>query len=99
MEGKNISITQERIDLSNSIGFQWAVRLGGVSNDSSWMAKFEELRQYKEAHGYCLVGRDYPSLGKWVSRQQQNYNSLWTIKQRSQITLERVDLLNSIKFP
>ena len=91
-EGKKASITQERIDLLNSIGFEWS-----PSKVLPWMDRFEALRNYKEAHGDCLVSSRHPGLGIWVTTQRRNYRLLKEGK-KSRITQERIDLLNSIGF-
>jgi len=99
-EGKKASITQERIDLLNSIGFDWVVnhRQGSGVIGSSWMEKFEELQKYKEVHGDCRVrSNHHPRLGNWVHSQRQFYKMSKEGKKAS-ITQARIDLLNSIGF-
>jgi hypothetical protein len=63
-------MTQERIDMLNSIGFQWVV--GHVSNDMQWEANFNELLEYKQRYGTLNVSSTYPSktLKKWVQNQR-----------------------------
>ena len=92
MKGKKSRITQERIDLLNSIGFEWS-----VVKVLPWTDRFEALRNYKVARGDCLVPLNHPVLGRWVNRQRQNYRLLMEGK-KSPITQERIDLLNSIGF-
>ena len=60
-EGKKSHMTQERIDLLDSIGFVWEVNTAW-DQQPLWLGKFEELRKYKKTHGDCLVLRHYPSL-------------------------------------
>ena len=96
-EGKSSHITQDRIDLLNSIEFVWVISKGAIASKVLWRERFEELREYKETHGDCLVRQDYPTLGSWVNRQRQNYKNMKELN-RSPMTQERVDLLNSISF-
>ena len=42
----------------------------------SWRLKFEELRNYKEAHGDCPVPHSHPILGAWLYNQRTNYRLL-----------------------
>lgn len=68
-------LTQERINLLNAIGFTWTIR----SRDSlgeSWNQRLEDLKQYKEQFGHCLVPSRYPpnpELGIWVGTQRTQY--------------------------
>mmetsp|Transcript_27317 Transcript_27317/g.40343 ORF Transcript_27317/g.40343 Transcript_27317/m.40343 type:complete len:224 (+) Transcript_27317:856-1527(+) len=89
-EEKKAPITQERIDLLNSISFDWVIEL-------SWMEKFEELRKHKEIHGDCKVRSTHPRLGIWVRRQRELYRLLKEGRETG-IMQERIDLLNGIGF-
>ena len=72
---RSAPLTQERIDLLNSLGFVWTIR----SRDSfgeSWNQRLVELRQFKQEHGHCLVPSRYdanPELGIWVGTQRTQY--------------------------
>lgn len=43
------NITKERVDLLNSIGFDWSPW------DTKWQLRVNELLEYKRQHGDCLV--------------------------------------------
>ena len=96
-EGKKSHMTQERIDLLDSIGFVWA-----MGRDQEWellwLERFEELRKYKETHGDCQVQRYHPTLGGWVNKQRHNYRIMKGGKKSSFMLQERIDLLDSIGF-
>jgi hypothetical protein len=65
-------LTEERIALLDSMGFEWSVSKPTVP----WQTRFEELLNYKEANGHCNVPRGYkenPSLGEWVHMQRKLY--------------------------
>jgi hypothetical protein len=47
-------LTQERINLLNAIGFTWTIR-SRDSLEESWNQRLEDLKQYKEQFGHCLV--------------------------------------------
>ena len=69
---RSAPLTQSRIDILNMLGFTWTIR----SRDSlgeSWNQRFDELKQYKEEIGDCLVPSRYPpnpELGIWVGTQR-----------------------------
>ena len=86
---KQSKMSEERINMLNTIGFNW-----GVSNDKSWNDKFEELKQYKSKHGDCNVPASYDknhALGNWVRGQRTQFK-------QSKISKERINMLNTIGF-
>ena len=48
-EGKRNSMTAQKIDALNALGFTWAKRKG----QAAWNEKYDELVAYKEVHGDC----------------------------------------------
>lgn len=65
-----------------------------------WAQHFEELRQYKEKFGDCLIPHAYkenPPLARWVKRQRYQYTLLKDGKQ-SNMTAARVAALEEIGF-
>jgi len=96
-EGKKSSMTQERINALESVGFIWAKRRKG---QPTWDLKFEELTAYRQEHGDCLVPTKYaenPALGRWVSTQRAQYKLMQEGKP-STTTAERVRLLENLGF-
>ena len=84
-EGK---LKQDRIDSLEAMGFEWGAR----TRSGAWEGKFEELKQYKEMHGHCLVPQvDGGRLGRWVVNQRQT-------RKQGKLPLDRIELLNSIDF-
>jgi exonuclease VII small subunit len=75
----------------DSIGFDWDPRT------SRWNTMYEELKAFKEAHRTTLVPHANHGLGSWVKRQQVQYN-LYTSGSKSELTKERVRLLNDLGF-
>ena len=71
------------------------------SSPSEWQAKYEALRQYKEANNDCLVPTDpkgpHRALALWVFRQQKQYKRLREGK-RSQLNADLVVKLNDLGF-
>jgi hypothetical protein len=59
--------------------------------------RYEELVEYKAKHGHVCVPRKSGPLGEWVRNQRRYYRSK-VIGERSPLTQERIDLLNSIGF-
>mmetsp|Transcript_29296 Transcript_29296/g.64594 ORF Transcript_29296/g.64594 Transcript_29296/m.64594 type:complete len:559 (+) Transcript_29296:454-2130(+) len=95
-EGKKSSMTLERIQKLESIGFVWAKRKG----PEAWETKFRELVLYKEEHGDCLVPTKYTrnkALGRWVSTQRAQFK-LWDEGKKSTLTDGRKERLENIGF-
>lgn len=51
--GEKAGITQKRVDLLNSINFDW------TPWDTKWQMRVNELLEYKRGHGDCLVSIQY----------------------------------------
>ena len=68
--GRQSRLTPERINMLDSIGFNWTVEL----NNKSWEERLQDLIQYQEIHGNTHVPRSMGSLGEWVHHQRKLYN-------------------------
>lgn len=65
---RRTNLSQERRRRLEEIGFVFCVR-----QLESWDAMFDQLVEYKQKHGDCLVPQTYkenPKLGKWVAIQR-----------------------------
>jgi len=78
----NGKLSTDRIAKLNALGFVWAssckVLVDGDGISAEWQARFDELLQYKQAHGDCDVPTRWPEnpqLGRWLSQQRQNRKS------------------------
>jgi len=72
-EGKKSSMTLERIQKLESIGFVWAKRKG----PEAWETKFRELVLYKEEHGGEIDTFCFGDLFSCLIYYQQHLSSLW----------------------
>lgn len=92
--GDTNSLTDDRIQKLESIGFQWTVAKGKAD---MWDIKLEELKNFKQENGDCHVPTRYGPLGTWVARQRRNY---WFSKEgkSSHMTDDRIRKLESIGF-
>ena len=82
--GNMKALSKERIDLLESIGFQWRLRC------RTWMEMYKRLEKYKQGHNSTCVPISYkadPQLGRWVQWQRQHCKMK-----------ERIALLESIGF-
>jgi glycerol-3-phosphate cytidylyltransferase-like family protein len=83
----------ERIEMLNSIGFNWEIHAL-----VDWNVTFDRLKKYKEKYGNADVPHNYnddvasPKLGTWVSNQRRRYEE-YTVYYP-----ERIEMLNSIGF-
>jgi len=87
---KNGALSQDRINLLNSIGLSWDFREDG------WQLMFEGLKCFSQIHGHAnpsAVSKDLKEkkLGQWTSAQRQSLK-------KGALTQDRVNLLNSIGF-
>eukprot|EP00557_Chaetoceros_sp_GSL56_P012841 CAMPEP_0176482130 /NCGR_PEP_ID=MMETSP0200_2-20121128/3208_1 /TAXON_ID=947934 /ORGANISM="Chaetoceros sp., Strain GSL56" /LENGTH=897 /DNA_ID=CAMNT_0017878419 /DNA_START=78 /DNA_END=2768 /DNA_ORIENTATION=- len=74
LQGKKSTITKKRIELLNSIGFDWTINAPGGREE--WEEMKSELIQFREQFGHCFVPAAYPlnkKLGQWVLLQRQIY--------------------------
>jgi len=93
--GKASSISPERIEALNRIGFEWVVREPQRRED-----RMRELREYKEEFGNCMVPKRWARnkrLGQWVAEQRKQYRYLMAGKP-SHMTPERVVELETVGF-
>ena len=75
----------------DSIGFDYDPR------SSRWNQMYQELKAFKETNGNTLVPHATVGLGGWVKRQQVQY-TLYSSGSKSELTEERVRLLNDLGF-
>ena len=78
-------LSQGRIEQLESIGFTWDPL------EEMWMARFDELSQYKKQHGDSNVQSRQGQLGKWVNIQRISYK-------RGKLSQERFEQLESVSF-
>lgn len=113
LEGKKNSMTQERIQILNKMGFIWlgtsdkdtTETIGGSeipisyrrSRDIIWNDNSKGLQQYIEANGSSISLSGSTKLGVWAAKQRREYQKL-KLGEKAGITQERVDLLDSIGF-
>jgi hypothetical protein len=98
------SMTQERIDLLDRIGFSWEVKPSLTKPRVSWQERFEELKDYYDKFGHFMIDSStYPELFKWCYEQRIRlrgfYNSVPLGKDASRrMTADRVKALDDIGF-
>lgn len=70
-EGKKSTMTDERIQELEKLGFAWN------QNEAIWNQRIQELKTYKKEHGHCNVPRNYSQnveLAKWIDSQRKQYS-------------------------
>ena len=93
-EGKNpkaVPLTAEQIRQLESIGMEWE-----KGHDTQWRDRYRCAERYYKAHGNLKVPVTYVTedgrlLGKWVSRQKEQYK-------KHTLSKERRELLSRIGF-
>jgi len=105
-QGKQSSMTPDRIRLLDNIGFQWTIQ---KTQPLTFEERFEQLNEYNEAHGHCNVPqkcKDSPlGLGDFVLTQRSIYKSIMSgqapknVKKLSEEeVLARIQQLTDIGF-
>jgi hypothetical protein len=67
---KRGTLSKDREKLLQDLGFEWQ-----VMNPNSWMARYQELADFKATHGHCRVPdvyEDNKPLGSWMGSSQMN---------------------------
>jgi len=88
------SMTAERIQLLANVGFVWH------SHEVVWQERLNELLEFRQKTGHCLVPSNYslnPKLATWVKCQRRQYK-LHLRGSSSNITDDRVAILENIGF-
>jgi len=73
LDGRNSSITAERIALLEHMDFAWNAQ------EAAWERHMADLKAFKDENGDCLVPvnhPNYPKLGLWVKEQRRHFNFL-----------------------
>jgi hypothetical protein len=68
--------------------------------DTRWLTSYQELKEYKDEYGDCIVPRGFPlnpRLASWVAEQRKQYKLLKDGK-NSSITPKRIELLDELDF-
>jgi hypothetical protein len=91
-EGKKSSLTDERRAKLNGIKFEFHRQ-----TRISWDTRFQELKEFKEAHGHTIVVTKSGPLGVWVSSQRTHVR-LFHEGKASSMTAERLAKLNGLSF-
>jgi hypothetical protein len=68
IEGKESTMTDERVVVLDKHGFIWN------SHSAAWQERFDELAEYKELHGNCNIPSNYssnPQLATWTKCQRR----------------------------
>ena len=96
MASKDSTLTGERIQELEDIGFEWQLKKIRVP----WETRYKSLVSFKDTYGHCNVPRKYPEdkeLARWVALQRTEYKKRQEGK-TSPMSDERMMKLNSIQF-
>lgn len=95
-EGKPSTMTIERINALERIGFVWD------SHGAGWMERYNELQEYAKKYGSCNVSSSYISfhgsqLSSWVKCQRRQYK-MFKEGSATNMTADRIAKLERIGF-
>ena len=88
-------MTKDRIELLNKVGFEWGRCC------LPWENMYKKLVSFVHEFGHAKVPRQYPenpSLGIWVVKQRQSYKKFLNDDSSSNMTKDRIQLLNKVGF-
>eukprot|EP00751_Fragilariopsis_kerguelensis_P044562 CAMPEP_0170982180 /NCGR_PEP_ID=MMETSP0736-20130129/3465_1 /TAXON_ID=186038 /ORGANISM="Fragilariopsis kerguelensis, Strain L26-C5" /LENGTH=163 /DNA_ID=CAMNT_0011405339 /DNA_START=222 /DNA_END=710 /DNA_ORIENTATION=- len=97
-EGKPSTLTKERIDSLNKLGFVWQV--GKRENPSQWDERLQQLVDFNNEFNHTNVPKRYTKntpLGRWVEYQRYLYKLIEEEKP-STLTKGRIESLNKLGF-
>ena len=94
-EGKRSTLTPERIQKLNDVGFIFVPR--STPRTLTWEQRIEQLKQYKEEHGNLNVPASHPELGYFVSNVRRGYKYLQE-KKTTGFTQEKANQLLELGF-
>jgi hypothetical protein len=92
--GKKSLINISRIQVLESLGFEWGVCV------TPWEDRLGELADYRKIHGHCNVPQrcsQNTKLGRWVTTQRYQYG-LYLGGKASQMTVSRIQELEELGF-
>lgn len=93
-DGKPSAMTEQRITALEELGFVWD------SHSALWEERYGELQEYVKTYGHSNVPSTFPPNAKlaiWVKCQRRQYKLL-VAGEASNMTLERIERLNSLNF-
>eukprot|EP00978_Attheya_sp_CCMP212_P019182 scaffold53451_cov41-Attheya_sp.AAC.1 len=100
-KGADYTLTQERIDKLNGIGFEWMLSARPInpviSPQLSWDERFQQLLAFQEKNGHTMVHKNVPGLGSWVQRQRDAYKKTMN-GQNAPISMEQIKRLLDVGF-
>jgi hypothetical protein len=98
---KNKALSENRVAKLNQIGFLWKIKRAqdqskrpkqeNNKRESSWLAYYNELVQFKRQFGNCSVPHATNGLGSWVCDQRKYYRN-------KTLSPGRIAKLNEIGF-
>ena len=91
-DGKQSSITPERVLMLQELGFSWNAQ------EAAWTRHMKDLKQFRAETGHCHVPLNhekYPKLGLWIKEQRRHYTLMKQGKQ-SHMTDERKAELEAV---
>lgn len=89
--GKKSTMNESRIAMLNELDFVWD------KLDYIWSQSYDQLVEFKDEHGHCVVPTTRGSLGLWVRDQRREYGKR-NRGEKSLLTEERIERLNEVGF-
>ncbi|KAL7538258.1 hypothetical protein ACHAXR_008412 [Thalassiosira sp. AJA248-18] len=100
-QGKSNGLTDERVNELRELGFVFQAGKTPqlrVEKKLSWDQRFQELLEFKEIHGHCVVPQLSGPLGGWVRMQRVAYKRFKAGDEKSSMTAEKALKLSEAGF-
>eukprot|EP00978_Attheya_sp_CCMP212_P029974 scaffold108682_cov51-Attheya_sp.AAC.1 len=96
-EGKYSTLTIDRREKLESIGFAFIFTIATTTSRTPWRQRFQEVVDFKKINGHTNVATNSGQLGTWVNCQRRQYRLLKEGK-KSVLTEGRREKLERIGF-
>ncbi|KAL3766761.1 hypothetical protein ACHAWO_005159 [Cyclotella atomus] len=100
LEGENTSMTQEKIEVLESLGFAFntsSIPIRSHSSDRAWRKMYNQLAEYHKLHGHSSVPSN-TSLGQWCVTQRYRYRLNGNEENGRSLSQDRIEMLDKLGF-
>ena len=105
-EEKSTVMSAQRVMALESVGFSDRMfdeprSRSMIKPRATWEERYEELKEYKQVNGDCVVPKNYGPLGSWVRSQRHLRKEQGTgasFEGGGQLSQDRVNRLNNLGF-
>mmetsp|Transcript_18028 Transcript_18028/g.29879 ORF Transcript_18028/g.29879 Transcript_18028/m.29879 type:complete len:822 (-) Transcript_18028:190-2655(-) len=91
-------MTEERVKLLESVGFEWSLRAVGTES-TSWIDHYNTLKAFKEEHGHTLIDeKQNKALGDWCKLMRNYMKKYSEGNEENALSSEHYQLLKDLEL-